>query len=48
MSHRTLEEVRAGSGSLGEVQDRSVDPRGGPGPDKGPSGKSETGVETLE
>ena len=54
----TLREVRDGSGpsgrfgigqeTLGDVQDGSGDPLVGPGQDGGPSGKSETGLGTLE
>ena len=37
-----------GRGNLGEVLDRSGDPRGGPGRDGGPSRRPGTGQGTLE
>ena len=45
---KTLGEVRDGSGTQGEVQAGSGDPRGGLGRVRGPSRRSETGRMTFE
>ena len=47
MSWETVVEVRDGSGTLVEVRNGSVDPRGGPGLIGGPSGRFGTGWVTL-
>ena len=47
MGRGTLGKVRKGSGSLGEVQERSEDPRGGSGRVVGASGRSESGRGTF-
>ena len=47
MGQGTLMEVWDELGTLGEVRVVSADPWGGPGPIKGPSGRSETGRVTL-
>ena len=48
MGWGTIEEVWDRSGSLGEFRDGSGDPLRGPGPDKGPSTRSGTGMGTFK